>query len=404
MNGFFFADELKFEVEKMSTENTNNTSELNADTSSSNKSLKTLKTLSLSSTDSLCSSNDLNYDLNNPVKYLDEASTKFNKAQADYLIEDSNKASVEKVDLENEEAFDFSKTGAKPKKKKLPNTKSSLSSSTSSSLSSLISQCSNPNTNISSSVSSKKQSPSSFGLSKTSKKNDMPKSSSNKSSNWSCLDNDDDGSNENVSTIKNQNNDFNEITTCPLCYKVVRGQLEAHFMAEHREFECPFCGLLFDNDLVLNQHVNTVHNDDSNSVLPIKDLATSGTSKEISLDNLETIDSQEKNKLICPVCNLVINEGLSFLEIHVESHFNTDTSGGAMAVAPNDLMHFVQNSYSKQRSRTESVSSITANVDENFEIDQAMTFADGYSELNHNEDSKQFDFDYNSLRNGKFVN
>ena len=104
------------------------------------------------------------------------------------------------------------------------------------------------------------------------------------------------------------------------------------------------------------------------------------------------------------MCNLEINEGLDFLEVHVELHFNSEMNNASAAFVPpppssqnDELMHFVQENRLKgTRSRTNSASSLAANVDENFEIDQVMTFAD----CDVASDKNNEDFYYS---NGKFV-
>ena len=98
---------------------------------------------------------------------------------------------------------------------------------------------------------------------------------------------------------------------------------------------------------------------------------------------------------MCPICMLVVKE-LHMLEIHVESHFGTnsnvnpdsgETNGSGLAfMLDEDRM----NRGNSNLSRVASDSSLTANVDENFEIDQVMTLTD-------DTDDELF------LNNGKFV-
>ncbi len=67
-----------------------------------------------------------------------------------------------------------------------------------------------------------------------------------------------------ISSISKLNSQslLNSSLTCPVCFKLVKTSLESHFEMEHHEYECSFCGLLFDNDYILNQHMSTVHMDD----------------------------------------------------------------------------------------------------------------------------------------------
>ena len=184
----------------------------------------------------------------------------------------------------------------------------------------------------------------------------------------------------------NMLNEFKETITCPLCFKLVEGTIESHFESEHNEYECPFCDLLFDNDFLLNQHVNTVHNDDSttkknndfliDSKLP--NYSASGASNWSQNDFKSVSDSVNEQK--CPVCMIVVKEGLEHLQAHVESHFNNPT---AIDVDYDDF---------KNKSRSNSASSLIANVDENFEMDQVMTLSDS--------DATN---PYYSFENGKFV-
>lgn len=69
-------------------------------------------------------------------------------------------------------------------------------------------------------------------------------------------------------------------TKCPLCLRSVEGiDLENHFQLEHREYECPFCGLLFDNEFSMSQHLVSVHNESnefmnfgSSGQFPVRDV------------------------------------------------------------------------------------------------------------------------------------
>lgn len=174
----------------------------------------------------------------------------------------------------------------------------------------------------------------------------------------------------------NSNEDSNkkEMTTaCPLCFKAVTGNLEDHFQLEHREYECAFCGLLFESNLILNQHMLTVH------------------PTEYNINGNQTPDET----LTCPICNVVVKEGIfcflvlilyenmrswylfsyigiKALEVHVDSHLTGDQKKSSS--------HFKmvsQNKITKNQmacaSRTSNDSSLVANVDKNFEMDQVMT-------------------------------
>jgi uncharacterized C2H2 Zn-finger protein len=134
--------------------------------------------------------------------------------------------------------------------------------------------------------------------------------------------------------------EFKEQVTCPLCFKTVFAPLESHFEAEHNEFECPFCDLLFDNGLLLNQHVNSVHSvvqsDDSAAVLKkcesdclfqdskLPNYSASGASNWSQSDFKSVSDTVNEQK--CPVCMVVVKEGVEFLQAHVEAHFSSPTA------------------------------------------------------------------------------
>lgn len=197
-----------------------------------------------------------------------------------------------------------------------------------------------------------------------------------------------------------------EVITCPLCFKIIETNLESHFESEHNEFECPFCDLLFDNSSNLNQHVNIVHTDtEPNSIKKegnigsgsgggflfdskLPNYAASGASNWGQSDFKSVSDSVNEQK--CPVCMVVVKE-LDFLQAHVESHFNNNNN------INNDYTSTSSDVYEhyKTKSRTQSSSSLIANVDENFEMDQVMTLADSDSET-----SRQDQFDYYSFQNG----
>lgn len=92
----------------------------------------------------------------------------------------------------------------------------------------------------------------------------------------------------NNSIDSNVENKKKEMTTaCPLCLKEITGNLDDHFQLEHREYECAFCGLLFDSNSILNTHLLTAHPTEYN----IQDIQTPG------------------DTLTCPICNLTVKEG-----------------------------------------------------------------------------------------------
>lgn len=211
---------------------------------------------------------------------------------------------------------------------------------------------------------------------------------------------------------------------------MVDGDLESHFQKDHQEYECPFCGLLFDTDTVLNQHVNSIHNDD----LVPKSTSYSTVYQTPMSTNLPEGDNEQR--FTCPVCQLKLKDEL-WLEIHVDSHFNPaspmnqdnsnfysinvnqsnsdnssqkmssnlnddfatsreDAMGAVGAIATTSAKSSIDLfGLKKPRSRNDSASSVTANVGENFEIDQIITL----SECN-----MMMDLDENKNPNGKFVN
>ena len=298
--------------------------------------------------------------------------------------------------FDDEEMFDFTKTGAKPKNSsghKLSKCKkSSLSSSTSSSLSSLslVSQHSVNNSSKSKKKSTTQISNYNFDYNQMNNPNE---------DNFDYLNLGDSVFKTFKSTQPSESilTGFNQVLTCPLCFKSLRTSLESHIELEHREYECPYCGLLFDNDYILNQHVSTVHTDD----LSLKQQNCQDSMKSESFGKHRTNEPESANndasmdKLVCPICMLVIKE-LHMLEIHVESHFGTsstvnpdlgNTNGSGLAfMLDEDRL----NRGNSNLSRAASDSSLTANVDENFEIDQVMTLTD-------DTDDELF------LNNGKFV-
>lgn len=287
------------------------------------------------------------------------------------IMKNSNDEPMDQTSNVEVEVFDFTKTGAKPKLKLTQNTapmfpthKSSLSSSTSSSLSSLsiISQSSS----IPSNTSSKKS-----GVIKNKKTSKHLDDSNYVSDNNVNIDYDNDDvlilNNSYSSEKSNSKNQLKlELETtapCPLCFKSIETNLEEHFQQEHQEFECAFCGLPFDSDYILNQHMNTMHTDEFNK----------------KANFLVEPTSNNADNLTCPLCMTVIKEGTAALEIHVDSHYSENKErkhDNFQMMSKTDFLESGNNKKLTNNSRTPSDSSLVANVDENFEIDQVMTMAD----------------------------
>lgn len=194
--------------------------------------------------------------------------------------------------------FDYTQTGAKPKTKPILThpTKSSLSSSTSSSLSSL------------SIISQNSYAPSSnsnaFGKRPISLKNKSRAQNLPQDSNPDISQANNEEINEvlniSVDSFSDKKDDANTklvmgfaTTPCPLCFKAITGSLQEHFQREHQEHECGFCGLLFDSDYILNQHMITMHADESKNVPRSDDIEKRSSSDE----------------LVCPICMIVVKEG-----------------------------------------------------------------------------------------------
>ena len=57
---------------------------------------------------------------------------------------------------------------------------------------------------------------------------------------------------------------------CPLCGKLIQLSLEAHFETVHKEYECIFCGILFDSEAIRASHVDEYHPDETNTQRPIE--------------------------------------------------------------------------------------------------------------------------------------
>jgi predicted RNA-binding Zn-ribbon protein involved in translation (DUF1610 family) len=129
--------------------------------------------------------------------------------------------------------------------------------------------------------------------------------------------------------------DFTEIAECPLCGKIVKKNLQKHFELEHKEYECPFCGLLYDCEPILKEHIDNVHQCDEVANLPnnnfevgdldyklMKNKNEASTEDEID-DDVIACDENINKSFVCPICNLRIQDQ-TWLELHVESHFNSN--------------------------------------------------------------------------------
>lgn len=383
-----------------------------------------------------------------------------NTSQIEIMNENTNSSSISNNNLllllpsaSQMEEDEYEKFGARPKKKlsssNQMNSKSSLSSSASSSLSSLISQNSSAQTNTKSTCSSTSSSNSqknyrmnnynkSSNKSYKSNKNGYLFSSNSKQMKTSLNNNvnscnyydleyeePEDSYDFNNKLLTNMNPPLlpddlsitssnrhqtlidddcyitNEIITCPLCFKKIKDDLETHFQLEHKEHECPLCGLLFDSELNLNQHLSLVHVDEmnvnkdlidektndwvrktnehviNNSILPPPPIPVMNDEDNLLPTTSQSNNTMNKEEYVCPVCQLKIHDQ-AWLEYHVDSHFNNnnpsndeDVVAGSGVLDFNTLPHLKTN-----KSRTQSQSSLTANVDENFEYDQIMTLAE----------------------------
>ena len=395
-----------------------------------NKDKKISKTLSISSTDSLLSSTSDKYEGEEQYKTkiinIEEKTVIPAVANNSEII--NNKQENDKTLLlipnetgDDDENFDYAKTGARPKKKSLNllNSKSSLSSSASS-LSSLVSQNSN-NQFLTNSTTSSNSSQTNYRSKAKSSKSTNSDASSLSLKLKTNSSKDEHGKLGKNSIIENEIFSLNQmdedspaidISNCPLCGKIIKGNLEKHFEAEHKEFECPFCGLLFDTEFVLNQHLSAVHDDlgESGYVNKTKNpmpstnesnfnLTSDWVAKNtISKDIIEIdVEAEHDAGLTCPICQIKIKDEL-WLEIHVDSHFNENaneigsdsmnrnystasfseksirSSQCLGATAASSLFPLEYKQFNK--SRTASASSLAANVDENFEIDQVITLSD----------------------------
>ena len=242
-------------------------------------------------------------------------------ATTSQTINSSNKSNNQ---LNTSEEFDFSKTGAKPKSK--------------------VSQMSS-----SSSSHKQKSSKSSASSSVTGPKPDQMDIDDDENLFINDVDNVNRNNQFKVSKIQGSDkidqlqmlDDFTEIAECPLCGKIVKKDLQKHFEQEHREYECPFCGLLYDCESTLKDHIDNVHQcEEEASNLPIKNfevgnfdfksLQNDSEAKKLASNDEQKIDDDVivcgeviNKSFTCPICNLNIQDQ-TWLELHVESHFNTN--------------------------------------------------------------------------------
>ncbi len=129
-----------------------------------------------------------------------------------------------------------------------------------------------------------------------------------------------------------------EITECPLCGNFIQTSLDMHFQTDHREYECPFCGHLFNDESSLFSHVNRLHNDDRSG--------------------LDSIDHQLE--FLCPICKISAASQAA-LELHVEMHFSADSN------------NFENNLSSQCGKLTDSTNSLIVNIDDNFANEQTLS-------------------------------
>ena len=122
---------------------------------------------------------------------------------------------------------------------------------------------------------------------------------------------------------------------CPLCLQVVKCSIEAHFSMAHKELECMFCGALFGSDLILNEHINQTHLDDSMT-------KSNSRNEEAACSSSSISSSSGITCLPCPVCQIeMANE--EELRIHVDSHFDTrDTTSSSTRTSKSSLNRMAQ--------------------------------------------------------------
>ena len=208
-----------------------------------------IKKLSISSLESLNNESDI------VTESINQTTTTASKQQP----ESSTKPVSSQQQTEDE--YDYIKAGAKPKttrNKQQKQTTSSASTSCSS-LSSLISQTSSAMT------SSNKPSSSISSLSSSSQQRRGNVNVMTSKTNQSRLMAPPDFpiSDDIELTHQQQQNE----TRCPLCMKSIGDyDLEAHFQIEHREYECPFCGFIFDSEFTMQQHLSSAHSEATDNV------------------------------------------------------------------------------------------------------------------------------------------
>jgi hypothetical protein len=152
-----------------------------------------------------------------------------------------------------------------------------------------------------------------------------------------------------------------EAACCPLCFKIVDSSLENHFALEHKEFDCPFCGSIFDTDEQLNSHVTAAHSD-----------TTDKTETKI----IEADEASES--LECPVCSCKAKDR-EWLEIHVDSHFNPTHQ-------PESDMTKFENQFADVPRTSRSAENSTFNLSEDMDYQLALSVQE--EERKRSSDSK----------------
>ncbi len=149
----------------------------------------------------------------------------------------------------------------------------------------------------------------------------------------------------------NINDTPEEITECPLCGSFIRTKLELHFQSDHREYDCPFCGVLFDEEAILISHINREHS-----------------------DGCETQSLDCNQVFVCPICRISSSDQ-HILAQHVETHFSETSS-------------HIENTINRQCVQlTDSTNSLVVNIDDNYGVEQILSeFENG----NTNDSGKLF--------------
>lgn len=224
---------------------------------------QSIKKLSISSLESL----------NNESDIVSESINQTTTTSSSKQQPESSTKPVSSSQQQTEDEYDYIKAGAKPKttrNKQQKQTTSSASTSCSS-LSSLVSQTSSAMT------SSNKPSSSISSLSSSSQQRRNVMSSKTNQSRLMAPP-DFPISDDIELTHQQQQNE----TRCPLCMKSIGDyDLEAHFQIEHREYECPFCGHIFDSEFTMQQHLSSAHSE-----------ATDNASGRISSREIDVFDDE----------------------------------------------------------------------------------------------------------------